>query len=1190
MAEQLDQLYYTWSTVGFGDIPGYRLRAASRGVASINDERYSRIKPYLTYFLPTGTDPYKAITANSPFCLVYARAGNEYIIAQKVYKGKDDYQRPNVYFVHLVAGLPESFVINGQSQQFVARDAIDLWTSAFWKTDDGEVKDVMSLSEPLLQDLLAQRNTQFERNFLKMQDFVNNYLPLVIQAYLELGDEQKLYIAGTADQVALLIWGLAHSLPRTMQRNMTFSTYEQDVLKASVRIVGTCKPQPGMILQGYIMPPQLLPPECYSKGQVIDCYTGKHSDLRHVSEKYVVYSQFMTQCLLRGAKAKREKILEKAEKKGIKNSILLRSFIPTIPDITVEPHTPNDVLGYFEEEMIDYLQETGLQLDIIKFAIADHTWWNGRVVPAIKRLYRSDIVVASLCAFGIQIANQLCEAYLRQDTNESNFLQSALDSIAPPNLDNRPSVQLLRRFAETHGFQPDKWFTWEERSLFLVRWISCQLDYKWIDVLLPWLQLQNWDEFLALLKIEQLPERWYQLAFMEMLTRTNGLPPPKQVIKLFNKPTYYPFFMGALVHMVEQRRGLQGVLNCFNALVQSNFKDLVLVLETLLAKGTLKPKEVDTLFNAAQLNPKEKLQLLENNYQQLVPSGSQEKVPHVVVEIIDEYLEKLTRDKLTNTTTLATLTYLYEQQSKLPQPTATKLTHWIVSISIYGQEGVPPVALSPNYVKTLGAAIQYFELQNDKNYRAQLIYMLITRIAYNSDTHKAHTDLCCVLDNLSPLLGKRDELFRELATFLGESLTNQNPYTIVVPYVEEALARAGTMKKDNDKEKFLVPLFKVLLQRVDKKMFEMIGKYISFPDHMRQDWELYAEKSRPRRVPLQANGMQVLGAVGDMAKGVVEIGKERLHPSTQPSQGQGVPTTNGNPGNASSNGNQFEQPFEQQSSEQGMSPTMDGFPNGNQSYGPDMLEARIHNGQQAQPSATESPTYPQTGDSAAQGQGGSTPPSSNPPFIPLQQQSFVPENSQFASFQQQRGQPEPQSIVNGVQIYPEQITRLFKLKDIYIRLRLDELDDLFGRVKKKNGPLDWILDEQDELREHTTKEYTLRVLENDVLITEALRLYSQQANTSSNASSVPVALYNEMYAATLKQVKKQQEYRQVLGNVYSDNDMQEVLSIFLRYRTLAALFRNQGRDIPMRDWLQQQRSRVDVGIQRNEFMPLPQIE
>src|ERR1700738_1912837 len=146
----IEQLWYTWSTVGLGSVTGFRVRAASPGLADIRSERFRALEPFLHYDLPIGIDPYEASTANSPRCLALFDVGDKRILLQKVYVGKDAYNRPGVHFVHLLEGLPSTFL---------ARDAIQCWRSPFWQLSDepGASSELPRLEDRGLTQLYTEK-------------------------------------------------------------------------------------------------------------------------------------------------------------------------------------------------------------------------------------------------------------------------------------------------------------------------------------------------------------------------------------------------------------------------------------------------------------------------------------------------------------------------------------------------------------------------------------------------------------------------------------------------------------------------------------------------------------------------------------------------------------------------------------------------------------------------------------------------------------------------------------------------------------------------------------------------------------------------------------------------------------------------------------------------------------------------
>ena len=266
----VEQLWYMWSDVGLDTIrAGFRIRAASEGLQDIRSVRVQNLDYYQRYFLPQNT-VHSTIPANiAPICLSLINTGEERILVHKTYTGKDGIGRYGAFFIHLLAGLPE---------EFSAMDAILLWRSEFWQDSD-RLLDRRSTSlrcEPLEDLKKARRDIALDISKVKQ------YLPYVIQAYLTKKSLQKLYIAGSDDTIAQLIFGLMYSLPEQLWKNLTFSTYEHDVTEAITEIVGTCwlsDPQHETNPQVKSLLYLLLPDKYYQEKLAINCYTGTSSPL-----------------------------------------------------------------------------------------------------------------------------------------------------------------------------------------------------------------------------------------------------------------------------------------------------------------------------------------------------------------------------------------------------------------------------------------------------------------------------------------------------------------------------------------------------------------------------------------------------------------------------------------------------------------------------------------------------------------------------------------------------------------------------------------------------------------------------------------------------------------------------------------------------------------------------------------------
>src|SRR6266705_416878 len=323
--DKLEQLWYTWSPIGLGVTTEYRVRAASRDLLDIRNERYKRMDPYLRYTLPQGVDPYGIPLEKAPTCLAFIDVGQERILIRKKYIGRDLVGRPGNFFSHLVA-IPKPTAgdasddiysppaSNSPSPVFTAWDAISLWESDFWAKSDTLDANTLEL-QPTTHSELKSLSPYANAQPLSMMDStkVEKYLPIVIQAFLTYGARMRLYMATQPEMVAALIWGLTRSMPQQLLTDLTFSTYETDYQRSPCQIVGTCW------LSGKGDPqttPQHFPPICYENGNLaINDYTGKCSVLDERTSE-ASFARFATQYWLgRGDPQYSPKgLLDKAEK------------------------------------------------------------------------------------------------------------------------------------------------------------------------------------------------------------------------------------------------------------------------------------------------------------------------------------------------------------------------------------------------------------------------------------------------------------------------------------------------------------------------------------------------------------------------------------------------------------------------------------------------------------------------------------------------------------------------------------------------------------------------------------------------------------------------------------------------------------------------------------------------------------
>jgi hypothetical protein len=1194
----LEQLYFTWSTIGLGDVPGFRVRAASAAISNINSERYNSLKAYLNYNLPQGTDAYAADATldRTPTGLVYADTGKERIIAQKVYKGRDKYNRPGVYFVHLLAGLPEGFL---------ARDAIDLWRSRSWITDIEDERSV-TLPQLRLDDFKRWPGTLSEHDVASVQQ----YLPWLIQAYLTLDETQKIYIAAPNPQIAILLWGLAHSVPRTLQQTLTFSTYEQDVTKSSVRIA--CTSEPTVFLQGYSKSAQLLPTECYSgKGVAFDCYSGKTSDLKYVSQEIVDYSLYATACLVQGRKKELDELLDTADRletKDINGFLAFRKLYSSLTDD--KALTPQEVTGLLGNEKLvaAFLHQEKVQRAIISLAIANPGWWSTQAAPALLKLCppfdapgdtKGQQAKAALTTFAGQVAQTLYATMVRNQTRSSETLMQVLYAVAPPNKDVSPWLKLLQSFSEHMAqdkqFRPAKAFSWEFRAWLLQQWVY---GYQQIpdEMILPWLQL-NWNDFTNLLILPNMPEKWRQLALMQLLSRSSE-PLPKEIVKLFNNPKYQPFCLGALKELMRFASTQPAALHCFQKLVQYGYGNKIFLLMTLLnvrtasKKDIITPEMLDDFLRATRMKDKEKIELLEQYSSLLLGAGHQELAP-TLVDVITVYVDNLSVDNLLDKSaqvTLQTLDLLGQQTDKLPTKVANHIKVWLcVSYGIVHDPFVP-LPLDKIFLSAMGKYIVHFKLQHDKKYRENLFLVIVNSI-------QAVEELDLILEVFFEPLQKESpkELLYDLSAFIGERYNSTTSYRLLLPYLAEALKYSSAMKAPEDKEEFLVPLLKALLKNVNSYTFDKLsGTVATWPKAYQKDWQDYAARSVSKSFLQKVSdvGGNVIGGVGEVVGGGAKAiggvigagrgnddGRSPSRPLTnEPNTSQEEPLPQNRNGQGSIQNQQNMQPEHQRpqsnviQQNMGYRPPVSNQQQGGQSFPPPMqppvnvVPPQQNQPQIYQPTQIVPPIQPVQPPA----------PQYNQPVQSVQQSA--PQYDQSVPYQAQTysvPQQEPQSTVNGQHIYPEQIVAVYKLKGPYIEHRKNEIKNEIAKLQKKNLGIEWLLDERDLLDDLINTDNILKLLEMDIIIKDAIGQYA-----SRDAQLNPLSLFEKVY----KDVQKKYQG-------YPEEEVKNVLRVFVCYRVLSEYFRKQDPPIRLRHWLDKQWvSAWDNGRIVRSPNPLPDVK
>lgn len=1200
----MEQLYYTWSQIGLGGITGFRIRAASDGLSDMDGERFHSFRPYLGYYLPKDMDPYQAETKNSPYCLAFVDTGKEHVALQKVFTGKDAYGRAGVYFIHLVASLPEKpakpaslekpLKLEDSSQArkkhpqddddedlkainswgYTARDAIDLWMSDFWKT---AVPDTSPLTLPLVSlELLQHEKGRLSEAQLDERSMpgIREDLKFVIQAFLSLKPDQKLYIAAPPQRVALLIWGLAHSLPRTLQvdgdQHLTFSTYEQDVTRASMRVIGTCR-STAEAQNSSTRLQSPLPAECFSgQGLALDCYMNnpnrRHSQLP-LEPDLAQYAEDAVDRLVGGKKQELDAFLKQADrmkintKKSFMSAFFIEKYLREKGDLTEDL-----VLGILENEYLAmvWLPNEKVPPCIIRRAAENPQWWQTTGEPALKELLRSAAFNQGLkdvlASFAERVANMVCEEMLADREMYSGPALKMLRTLADPSVDFTPWWHLLQRFSDRIAreprLNPKHIFRPETRFYFLAFW-AVRADVVNEDDIGHWLPV-HWSEFEAFLSYQQkFPPRWAIITVYDLLLDSSEAL-PRNSKELMKK--HRDIFEGALTLLMLQQHTQGAALRFYTALVNSSYKEKFSLLSTLLnVEGEV--ADLHGFLSAAQFSHKEGLLFLEQNSHALARHSIALKATQVTPwlrQMIIAYMERLVKSSwrdLENTTIFKTLWNL----RYIPLPKDLHLPKDKVSLEVrIRQYNNMSLSLLPAMGRNLtideaslqemAEAIWYFGAQNDDDYVRDFFFLLVK---YPRDL-KA---LRCIVQTLAPYFveaktdqGKYRDFLYHLAMSLGKNYARDYP---LLPYIELAFEYT-TRLSEEAKKSYLEPFLEGLLKKADEQTIDSIGSEIVFNRQLKGYIDLW-NACRPRR----RNMFQKIFSPG-------------------PAQPKTAPPTTETPGMPP---RQPAPPPSREMDARAPAPTPPQQPSALQQ--PYNREANMRPPAPAQQPGVSQPydttymdqPYPQTSsvlygnmqqnqapDSSVEERFSQYSPASEP-VVPPSADEPHPLTSQAM----------PQTEITRV--YDTPITRewletVYTLKQLYISYRLDQLKHLIAEKKGSREDVTRHLDEQDELRYHTDQVYTLQVLQNDILIKRGIEEYSKLTpEAMPDIRERVLSVYEDMSK------KGQRAYKQILAG-HGEQDVQDMLAVFVRYRVLARYLSARG--TLLKEWIADQRLRANV--------------
>jgi hypothetical protein len=235
MAEGYEQFYRTWCYSGrsVSGADGWKIRAKSEKLALPEAEGLADLANYWSptefsrEFLPGRR-------------LALFRRPEDCVLANGVPVAGLVGGRGGVSFEHVVVGLPKGFS---------AFDAIKLWRASIWQIQDGGFapqlpkfawdRDSDWTGFQPAQSVPGEGDSAVVMELLNRSEVVS-WSSYMLRACLAAatGAVDKVFIAGTDDSIARLLFIALYCLPERFRRNLTFSTHENPKATKGVQIVG----------------------------------------------------------------------------------------------------------------------------------------------------------------------------------------------------------------------------------------------------------------------------------------------------------------------------------------------------------------------------------------------------------------------------------------------------------------------------------------------------------------------------------------------------------------------------------------------------------------------------------------------------------------------------------------------------------------------------------------------------------------------------------------------------------------------------------------------------------------------------------------------------------------------------------------------------------------------------------------
>ncbi|GCE22973.1 GAP1-N2 domain-containing protein [Dictyobacter kobayashii] len=849
----MDQLWYTWSTVGLGSVTGHRVRAASHELADLHGDWYREIERHLQYELPDGINPYDITTETSPYGLAYIKTEQGLIMLHRAYAGEDAYGRAGAFFVHVLANL----------NNISSKDAIGFWGSSFWKTRDDLPSDQLDL--PQVVELPAgPLNAATITHQSGNQQLYSQNLVFLIESYLSLGEWQNLYIEtyaeegvhGASERNAELIWGLLHCLPPYLTDAATFSTYEAHVEHSPARIVATCyssldelqraRPHDGPTLRWAYgrdgrcllfepgVPP--LPDMAAVAPESIQQSNPEQQQLRQQYAHYAVAKLFSgSDKDLKELTA----LFNLSRDWQVKDS---PTFLLAYKLFTASKLTEEDMqMVFVPERAVSLLVPETVRAAVLQFMVIHHPqWWSTLGQASWEKLYQQSHTIPGLAQtltdFATYIKDAIVIDLIGGNSKRASVYLPLLTTIAPPQqhkalwksllIELTPRLDANQQQYPYELFNSSFYFSLLENCSYVTD-IPEHILHSWLRV--PW---ENVSELCQ----RNISPAWKAKA-IAWLILYDQKQFPQDIVKIAMSVSQN--YEDALQYLSLYQDAAPAAVANVIPLIERGYRHNYSAVSKLLETQKVSADDVGRLLIQSKLTSEQLDALFLQHWEFLLFAA-----PHlqIVQDMTEGYFKHLLYASILHQPGTRALMDMVNKRKKYLLFLQEYLRYWILirnTIPTGPTSNAYDLVHSETRLRDLGEAISKVQPQRDPLYKGYLFQYLITGINNGED-------LIRCIKYIEPVLfpkSSRITFMQEMAPYVGAwYIPNRDP-KFLLPYIHQTLQ---DVQQHPNKKEILPIILQQLLQNADKKTFEFIDRSIVGNKLFEKEWERYAEDLRPK--------------------------------------------------------------------------------------------------------------------------------------------------------------------------------------------------------------------------------------------------------------------------------------------------------------------------------------------------------